>query len=89
MYTSANPIPANYVVKAVGVEAVFTRTSTSAPTVNVGINSGCTEADAANVTLNSSNATLTTGVFQKNPNGNVAWTPATAAAIQTVLNHVT
>lgn len=87
IYTSPNVIPSNYTVKAVAAEAVFTRTSTSAPTVNVGIQSSATESDSAAASLTSSNPTFVQGIFQKDPNGNVAWTNANAAAIKTVLNH--
>ncbi len=88
IYSSADAIPSGYTPRAVQLEAVFTRTSTTAPTANVGIISGGVELDSANVTMNGNSATFASGMFQNNPNGNVAWTRATVDAAEFVVNHV-
>jgi hypothetical protein len=83
----SNAIPAGYIVQAVSAEAVFTRTSTSAPSVDVGISSGGTESDSTPISLTTNNPTFVSKYFQTNPNGNVTWTVAAASAIEPVLNH--
>ncbi len=88
IYSSADTVPSGYTPRAVQLEAVFTRTSTTAPTANVGIISGGVELDSSNVTMNSNSPTFASGMFQNNPNGNVAWTRATVNAAEFVVNHV-
>lgn len=90
LYTTTDTIPAGYSAKAVLVESYFTKTSTSQPTVNVGIKSGSSELDSTNVAL------TTTGVAQyvsviadKDPNGNGPWTNSAVMAAQFVENHIT
>jgi hypothetical protein len=88
VYSSANTLPAGYTVKAVQVEAYFTKTSTSAPTANVGIVSGGSESDSANVTASGTSAVYVSQIANLNPNGNAVWNNAAAIAAEIALNHV-
>jgi hypothetical protein len=88
VYSSANTLPAGYTVKAVQVEAYFTKTSTSSPTANVGIVSGGSESDSANVTASGTSAVYVSQIANLNPNGNAVWNNAAAIAAEIALNHV-
>jgi hypothetical protein len=88
IYGTTDNLPAGYAPKAIQVEAYYTKTSTSAPVVNLGVVSGGVEADGAQVTINSGTPTYVSQVFEKNPNGNVAWSASTVNAAQFVNNHV-
>lgn len=89
VYASSEAIPAGFTAKAQMVEAYFTKTSTTAPSVNVGIKSGSAEADSPNVTVSSANAVYTALVSDVNPNGNVGWNNASINSSNFVINHVT
>jgi hypothetical protein len=89
IYSTSSTVPSGYTAKAMQVEAVFTKTSTTSPVVNVGISSGGTESDSANATLTTQNSPVYVAqVYDKNPNGSVAWTNTTVNAAEFVLNHV-
>lgn len=88
VYSTTNTIPAGYTVKAIKQEAYFSKISSSNPTVNLGVNSGGTESDTPNVIISSTSPTYVNQIWDKNPNGNVAWTNTTVNAAQFVLNHV-
>lgn len=87
IYSSTDTVPSNYKIKAVQVEAFFTKTSTVAPVVNVGVKSGSVEVDSANVTINGTN-TLVSAILQNDPNTGTAWTQTGANNSQIVLNKV-
>lgn len=88
IYGTTDNLPAGYAPKAIQVEAYYTKTSTSAPVVNLGLVSGGAEVDGAQVTINSGTPVYVAQVFEKNPNGNVAWSASTVNAAQFVNNHV-
>jgi hypothetical protein len=88
IYTSNTTIPAGYVAKAVQLEAMVARTSSTVATVNIGLISGTTEVDSANVALGANTATYVAQVYQMDPNGNKAWTNAAVVAAEMVANHV-
>jgi len=89
IYASSDTLPAGYTPRAVMVEGVFTRTSSTAPTVNIGLKSGSTESDSGNVSLSNNNATYVSQVFQTDPNGGAAWTKTAVQNAAIVANHVT
>jgi hypothetical protein len=89
VYSCANTLPVGYTVKAVSVEGYFAKTSSSAPVVNIGLSSGGTESDAANVTVGGATPVFISEFLPTNPNGGGAWTNAAAEAAEIVLNHVT
>lgn len=88
VYRSTDAIPANYNVKAVSVEGHFTKISTSTPTVNLGIISGTTESDTANLAVTSTSPMFTSKIYEKDPNGNISWTVNAAQNTQITINHV-
>lgn len=88
IYATSTTVPAGYMAKAQIVEAYFTKTSTTAPTVNVGIKSGTAEADSQTVTINGANATYVSLISDVNPNGNVPWNNASINSSDFVINHV-
>ena len=87
IYTSTDALPTGYTARAVQLEAVGIRTSATAPVINIGVISGTTESDSANVTLGLSN-TYATQVLQLDPNGNIPWTNAAVVASKMTVNHV-
>jgi hypothetical protein len=87
IYASSTTIPSGYAAKAIQLEAVVSKTSTTSPVVNIGIISGSTESDSANVAISASTAYITQ-VYQTDPNGNKAWTNAAVIAAEMVANHV-
>jgi hypothetical protein len=90
IYSSTDTLPAGYTVKAIALEGVFVKTSTSTPVVSIGLSSGGTESDGSQVTLPTQNTPVfISSNFDKNPNGSVAWTNSTALAAEMVLNHIT
>lgn len=88
VYSSTDTVPANYKVKAVQVEAYFAKLGTSAPVANVGIKSGSTESDSANLTVTSANATYVSSIAQTDPSTGAAWTQTGANNSQFVINKV-
>lgn len=88
VYATSTTVPAGYTAKAQIVEAYFTKTSTTAPTVNVGIKSGTSEVDGQTITVSGSNATYVSLISDVNPNGNVPWNNASINASDFVINHV-
>lgn len=89
IYSSSDSLPAGYTPRAVMVEGYFTRTSTTAPSVSIGLKSGSTESDSANVSLPNSNTTYVSQVYQTDPNGGAAWTRTAVLNADIVVNHVT
>lgn len=90
IYGTTDTLPAGYLAKAVQTEAFFSKTSATAPTANVGIKSGSSEADGATVTISTASPLVyATQVADKDPNGNIGWTSASVNAAKFVLNHVT
>lgn len=90
IYKYSTTLPTGYTVRGIQADAIMTKTTTTSPVVNIGVVSGSTESDSANVTLATQNiATLVSLPLDKNPNGNVAWTSAAVQASEVVLNHVT
>jgi hypothetical protein len=87
VYTSSDVIPVGYTPKAVQLEAVFTRGSSTAPSVNIGLISSGTESDSSTVSVGSS-ATYISKIYQNDPNGNAAWTSANITAAQMTASHI-
>lgn len=90
IYGSTDALPVGYTPKAVQTEAYFTKTTTSNPTVSVGIVSGGTEVDGTQATIAGSAGAVAfvTQVQEKDPNGSVAWTPTTINAAKFAITHV-
>jgi hypothetical protein len=88
IYGSIDALPAGYSPKAIQNEAYFTKTSGTAPVVNIGSLSGSTESDSANATISGAGTTYVSQILEKDPNGNVALTPAAVNAMKFVLNHI-
>jgi hypothetical protein len=85
---SLDDIPTTYKVAAVMSEAYFAKIGTSAPTTSVGVVSGAVEADSTQVAIASTNFTYMSSIVEKDPNGNVAWTPSTVNALKLAINKV-
>jgi hypothetical protein len=88
LYGTTDALPSGYTPKAIQVEAYYTKTSSTAPVVNVGIVSGGSEVDGTQVTINNATPTYVSQIVERNPNGNTAWTASTVNAAQFVNNHV-
>jgi hypothetical protein len=87
IYATTDTLPAGYTPKAIQNEAYFTKTSTTAPVVNIGSLSGSTESDSANATISGTGAYVSQ-ILEKDPNGNVALTSGAVNAMKFVLNHI-
>jgi len=87
IYSTTDTIPAGFTPLAVQYEGYFTKVSSTAPTVSIGVRSNGQEADGAQVTIQGG-PTYVTGLFERDPNGNIAWTRNSLAASDFVLNHV-
>jgi hypothetical protein len=88
LYATADTVPANYRVRAAYVEGYFARTSTTNPTVSVGIQSGSSEVDSATTSIPSTNYTYLSQIVERDPNGNVSWTPTSIQSAKIAITKV-
>jgi hypothetical protein len=88
IYSSTDIIPPTYAVKAIQSEAFFSRASTTTPSVSLGKVSGSVEVDSPTKSVASNSATYVSQMFERDPNGSVAWTPTSAQNSQWVINKV-
>lgn len=88
LYATADTVPANYKVRAAYVEGYFARTSTTNPTVSVGIQSGSSETDSATTSIPSANYTYLSQIVERDPNGNVSWTPTSIQSAKIAITKV-
>lgn len=88
IYSSSDTIPAGYTAKAQLVETYFTKTSTTAPVVSVGLKSGSSETDSQQVSVSGTSATYVSVLSDTDPNGNQPWNTNSVKASQFVLNHI-
>ncbi|AVH85349.1 hypothetical protein RsoM2USA_421 [Ralstonia phage RsoM2USA] len=88
IYTSSDTLPTNYKPIAVQVEGYFAKGGTNAPVVSLGIQSGSTEVDSSNLTVNNSTATYLSQIVEKDPNGNIAWTTTSVTNSKLVVNKI-
>ncbi|QBQ74659.1 hypothetical protein BcepSauron_279 [Burkholderia phage BcepSauron] len=89
VYSSADTIPAGYTARAQLVETYFTKTSTTAPVVSVGLRSSGAETDSSQVTVSGTTPAYVSVLSDIDPNGNKAWTTNSIKASQFALNHIT
>ncbi|MGT3783811.1 hypothetical protein ACVTE8_14715, partial [Staphylococcus aureus] len=89
VYSSSDTIPAGYSARAQLVETYFTKTSTTAPVVSVGLRSAAAETDSAQITVSGTTPTYASVLSDIDPNGNKAWSTNSIKASQFVLNHIT
>ena len=88
IYRTSGSTPSGYVVKAVQVEATFSKTTTGSPVVNLGLLSSGTESDSTNLTVASVTGTYLSQIYAKDPNGSITWTNTAADASEPVINHI-
>lgn len=88
IYSSSDTIPAGYTAKAQLVETYFTKTSTTAPVVSVGLKSGSSETDSQQISVSGTSATYVSVLSDTDPNGNQPWNTNSVKASQFVLNHI-
>lgn len=89
VYSSSDTIPAGYSARAQLVEAYFTKTSTTAPVVSVGLRSAAAETDSSQITVSGTTPKYVSVLSDIDPNGNEAWSTNSIKASQFVLNHIT
>lgn len=89
VYNMSNAIPAGYRVRAVQAEAYFTKYGSTGANGSVGIVSGATELDSAQVPALTTTPAYGVVLSETDPNTGAAWTVAAAQAAKVAVNKVT
>ena len=77
-----------YKVRAVKVESYLTRQGSSVPQAQLGIVSGGVAAQGATQTIGPNTPSRYQTIFEQDPNGNKAWTPTSATAVQSSITKI-